>query len=128
MRVMRPWPWARLKMMPTLYLRSVPGLEALIGGHPGPLAEEVDVAGVVHLVDEVGAAGAAADLAEDGLALGGEEPLHVGEAVPMLRAFRAHCGPSSMPGGCSRGWYMSRTVMMTGLIHSMERISMGFGR
>jgi hypothetical protein len=28
----------------------------------------------------------------------------------------------------SLGWYISRTVMITGLIHSRERISMGFGR
>ena len=35
--------------------------------------------------------------------------------------------PSVTP-ACSRGWYMSRTVMMTGLIHSLERASMGLGR
>lgn len=45
---------------------------------------------------------------------------------PMPRALRA-ARPSSTP-GIKRGWYMSRTVMMTGLIHSWERISMGFGR
>src|SRR4029077_13349637 len=40
-------------------------LELLPGRHPRPFAEQVDVAGVVHLVDEVRAARAAADLAED---------------------------------------------------------------
>jgi type I restriction enzyme R subunit len=64
------------------------GLERLIGGHPGPLAEQIDVAGVVHLIDQVGAARAAADLAEDGLALGGEEPLHVGEAAAHVEGLQ----------------------------------------
>ena len=47
----------------------------------GPLAEQIDVAGVVHLIDEVRAAGAAADLAEHDLAVGLLEPLHVREAA-----------------------------------------------
>src|SRR5690606_27778023 len=57
------------------------GLEVAPARHPGPFAEEVNVAGVVHLVHEVRAARAAADLAEHHLAVGFAEPLHVGEAV-----------------------------------------------
>jgi len=56
-------------------------LELLPGRHARPFAKEVDVAGVIHLIDQVRAAGAATDLAEDGLAPGSEEPLHVREAV-----------------------------------------------
>ena len=46
--------------------------------------------------------------------------------VPMLSALSTFL-PSSTP-GASFGWYMFRTVMMTGLIHSTLRISMGLGR
>jgi hypothetical protein len=66
-------------------------LKAAPAHGPGPLAEEVDVAGVVHLIDEVRAAGAAADLAEDHLAVGLEVPLHVGEArAHVQRLEHAH--------------------------------------
>jgi hypothetical protein len=47
----------------------------------GPAAENVDVAGVVHLVDLVGPRRAAADLAEDHFPVGLAVPFHVGEAV-----------------------------------------------
>jgi len=53
----------------------VPGCDAR------PFTEQIDVAGMVHLIDEVRAARAAADLAEDGLALRRIEPLHVREAA-----------------------------------------------
>ena len=62
-------------------------VEALCGGAealpahglcPGP--EEILVAGVVHLVDQVGSSWSAADLTEDHLPLRGQVPLHVREA------------------------------------------------
>src|SRR5688572_12278465 len=46
-----------------------------------PFAEQIDVARVVHLIDDVRAARTAADLAEDRFALRREEPLHVREAI-----------------------------------------------
>ncbi|MFO0000949.1 MAG: hypothetical protein ACK559_07460, partial [bacterium] len=53
------------------------GLEVAPADRAGPLAEEVDVGGVVHLIHEAGPADAAADLAEDDLAVGLPVPLHV---------------------------------------------------
>jgi hypothetical protein len=60
--------------------------EAAVDDRLRPAAEDVDVAGVVHLVDLVGARRAAADLAEDDLAVGFAVPLHVRE--PGLEAER----------------------------------------
>src|SRR6185295_9912032 len=57
------------------------GLEAAPAHGACPFAEQIDVAGVVHLIDEVRTAGATADLAEHDLAAGLAIPLHVGEAV-----------------------------------------------
>ena len=54
--------------------------EAAVADRLGPAGEDVDVAGVVHQVDRARPRRPGADLAEDGLAVGGAEPLHVGEA------------------------------------------------
>jgi hypothetical protein len=71
-------------------------LERAPARHPRPLAEQVDVAGVVHLIDEVRAARAAADLAEHHLAVGllnhsmWVKPSPMPSAVSTL-ACRARC-------------------------------------
>ena len=75
-----PLPERALEDDPRVVLARGLGLERVPAGHARPLAEQVDIARVVHLVDQAGAPRAAGDLAEDGLALRREEPLHVREA------------------------------------------------
>ena len=127
MRVMLPSPQRALEHDADVVLARRVGLELPEARHPRPLAEEIDVARVVHLIDEVRAARAAADLAEHGLALRREVPLHVREAV--AHAERAeHLAAERDARLRASACCMSRTVMMTGLIHSTLRISSGFGR
>ena len=78
---MRPWPWARLKIIAVLYLRSIVLAEAAVDDGLRPAAVDVDVARPVHRVGEAGTADAGSDLAEHDLAVGLEVPLHVGEAI-----------------------------------------------
>src|SRR5690348_2398357 len=54
--------------------------ERLPARDPRPLAEQIDVARVVHLIDDARASRAATDLAEDRFAFGRVEPLHMRES------------------------------------------------
>src|ERR1043166_4977882 len=66
-----------------------------------PFPEQIDVAGVVHLIDQVCAAGPAADLTEHDVTVGLPEPLHVGEAV--AHAERAEYLATELESGCELG-------------------------
>lgn len=52
-----------------------------------PFTEQIDIAGIIHLVDEVCASWSAADLAEDDFAVGFVIPLHVGKACSHAEGF-----------------------------------------
>ena len=126
-RVMRPAPWARLNMFAALYVgaraaREVPVSDRLAQPRKRSLSRRV-----VHDVDGPRAGRPGPDLAEHGLAVGLEVPLHVREPVAEARARRARRGPWRCPPARS-GTDMSRSAMVTGLIHSCLRICSGRGR
>lgn len=53
----------------------------------GPFAEQIDIAGVVHLIDEMRSARSTADLAKDDFAVGLVVPFHVRKARAHAESF-----------------------------------------
>ena len=127
MRWMRPSPLRALEGDDDVPLALEAALDAAEAGGLRPADVGVVVGAVVHDVDRARARRAAADLAEDDLAVGLAVPLHVGEAGLEAERLRAPRGPSSRPPARS-GTSSSRRQTVCGLIHSFWRWMSGRGR